>query len=207
MDLNRIIYLYYRKKKKKIFDLLIYLKFCKKICPKVPISKNIYISLYNEREYLFTKPYRLRHEMTLKEEKEREGGRKKEGCTMRIRGINLYRIEPAGNVQRSLVSLSRYLANENYDLTSTRLPLHGRISLPGISTSLFSISFPLFRLRPYAYPDSRLESGWSSCRAFSSFFSFSFSFLLSRSPPCTNSTYCHRYLNKNNDEDSGNSGA
>lgn len=54
---------------------------------------------------------------------------------MPTRGINLYPVKPpAASIQRLLVSLFGYLANENYDLTSTRFYCTGTlVSSPRVS--------------------------------------------------------------------------
>lgn len=64
---------------------------------------------------------------------------------MSARGINLYHVEAsaAASVQRLLVSFWRYLANENYDLSSE--------GFYDTSTLVFSASCWPSRLRLYAY--------------------------------------------------------
>ncbi|KYN13904.1 hypothetical protein ALC57_13978, partial [Trachymyrmex cornetzi] len=63
---------------------------------------------------------------------------------MSTHGINLYHVEAsAASVQRLLVSFWRYLANENYDLSSE--------GFYGTSTLVSSASCWLSRLRLYAY--------------------------------------------------------
>lgn len=61
---------------------------------------------------------------------------------MSARGINLYQAS-AASVQRLLVSFWRYLANENYDLSSE--------GFYGTSTLVSSASCWPSRLRLYAY--------------------------------------------------------
>lgn len=105
---------------------------------------------------------------------------------MSARGINLYRVEAsAASVQRLLVSFWRYLANENYDLSSE--------GFYGTSTLVSSASCWPSRLRLYAYmhrPPS--EPDWSS-RAF----------YFVRDARGNNSICSRRYLSKNNDVDPG----
>ncbi|KAG7208005.1 hypothetical protein KM043_009585 [Ampulex compressa] len=60
-------------------------------------------------------------------------------------GINLYRVKRLAAIQRQVVSLGRYLANENYDLTSTRFCC----TVASISPSLAYASTPT---RPWQGP-------------------------------------------------------
>lgn len=81
------------------------------------------------------------------------GGRRMEAATTRrsghrgvfvympTRGINLYPVKPAAaSIQRLLVSLFGYLANENYDLTSTRFYcITGTLVFPSSSSFVHDI--------------------------------------------------------------------
>lgn len=81
------------------------------------------------------------------------GGRRMEAATTRrsghrgvfvympTRGINLYPVKPAAaSIQRLLVSLFGYLANENYDLTSTRFYcITGTLVFPSPSSFVHDI--------------------------------------------------------------------
>lgn len=74
---------------------------------------------------------------------------------MPTRGINLYPVKPpAASIQRLLVSLFGYLANENYDLTSTRFYCTGTLvssACPSFASSFvftFSLAYAYQRTRP-----------------------------------------------------------
>lgn len=77
---------------------------------------------------------------------------------MPTRGINLYPVKPpAASIQRLLVSLFGYLANENYDLTSTRFYCTGTLVSPaclgllrppGLPGPTFSLAYAYRPTRP-----------------------------------------------------------
>lgn len=109
---------------------------------------------------------------------------------MSVHGINLYHVKAsAASVQRLLVSFWRYLANENYDLSS-----EGFYSTSTLVSSASCVS-PLFRLRLYAYHTPSSEPDWPSR-----------TFYLVQVAHGNNSTCSRRYLSKNDDEASGSSG-
>lgn len=104
---------------------------------------------------------------------------------MSARGINLYRVEAsAASVQRPLISFWRYLANENYDLSSKRF--YGTSTLVSLASCWSS------RLRLYAYQNIK-RTGLVQPRLL----------LCSRCTDGNNSIWSCRYLSKNDDIDLG----
>lgn len=100
---------------------------------------------------------------------------------MSAHGINLYHVEAsAASVQRLLVSFWRYLANENYDLSSE--------GFYSTSTLVSSPSCRPSRLYAYVYMPTRpsSEPDW-----------FSRAFYFVRDAHGNNSTCSRRYLSKN----------
>lgn len=78
---------------------------------------------------------------------------------MPTRGINLYPVKPAAaSIQRLLVSLFGYLANENYDLTSTRFYcITGTLVFPSLLPFLLR---PRHFLSPTPAREGRNQKRW-----------------------------------------------
>lgn len=78
---------------------------------------------------------------------------------MPTRGINLYPVKPAAaSIQRLLVSLFGYLANENYDLTSTRFYcITGTLVFPSLLPFLLR---PRHFLSPTPTREGRNQKRW-----------------------------------------------
>lgn len=113
---------------------------------------------------------------------------------MPTRGINLYPVKPpAASIQRLLVSLFGYLANENYDLTSTRFYCTG--TLVSSACPSFASSFVFtFSLAYAATPTSGRDQSWPAHPRL-----FSLHVVVLRN----NSTCLRRYLGRSYNEDQG----
>lgn len=113
---------------------------------------------------------------------------------MPTRGINLYPVKPpAASIQRLLVSLVGYLANENYDLTSTRFYCTGTLvssacpSFPSFFVFTFSLAYA-------STPTSGQDQSWPAHPRL-----FSLHAVVLRN----NSTCLRRYLSRSYNEDQG----